>query len=171
MKYLLTGLEMARADANTSQVIGIPSIVLMERAALAVAEEITERFPSSCGVTILAGPGNNGADGLAVGRLLTDRSYRVQFLLLDPKDPPEGSSASTQRKILKAYGIKTEAFDGDRMKAFKPDVIVDALFGTGLGRPLTGRAAQIAEAAGAYREQTGCTVVGLDLPSGISSED
>ena len=171
MKYLLTGLEMARADANTSQVIGIPSIVLMERAALAVAEEITERFPSSCGVTILAGPGNNGADGLAVGRLLTDRGYRVQFLLLDPKDPPEGSSASTQRKILKAYGIKTEAFDGDRMKAFKPDVIVDALFGTGLGRPLTGRAAQIAEAAGAYREQTGCTVVGLDLPSGISSED
>lgn len=171
MKYLLTGLEMARADANTSQVIGIPSIVLMERAALAVAEEITERFPSSCGVTILAGPGNNGADGLAVGRLLTDRGYRVQFLLLDPKDPPEGSSASTQRKILKAYGIKTEAFDGDRMKTFKPDVIVDALFGTGLGRPLTGRAAQIAEAAGAYREQTGCTVVGLDLPSGISSED
>ena len=171
MKYLLTGLEMARADANTSQVIGIPSIVLMERAALAVAEEITERFPSSCGVTILAGPGNNGADGLAVGRLLTDRGYRVQFLLLDPKDPPEGSSASTQRKILKAYGIKTEAFDGDRMKALKPDVIVDALFGTGLGRPLTGRAAQIAEAAGAYREQTGCTVVGLDLPSGISSED
>lgn len=49
MKYLLTGLEMARADANTSQVIGIPSIVLMERAALAVAEEITERFPLSCG--------------------------------------------------------------------------------------------------------------------------
>ena len=171
MKYLLTGHEMARADANTSQVIGIPSIVLMERAALAVTEEITERFPSPCGVTILAGPGNNGADGLAVGRLLTDRGYRVQFLLLNPKDPPEGSSAKTQRDILKAYGVMPEAFDGDRMNAFAPDVIVDALFGTGLGRPLSGRAAVIAETVNAYRARTGCTVVGLDLPSGISSEN
>ena len=171
MKYLLTGHEMAEADANTSQVLGIPSIVLMERAALAVAEEITKRFPASAGVTILAGPGNNGADGLAVGRLLIDRGYRVQFLLLDPKEPPEGTSARTQRKILEAYGVKPEVFDEDRMKAFAPCVIVDALFGTGLGRPLTGRAAVITEAAAAYRARTGCTVVGLDLPSGISSED
>ena len=162
---------MAEADANTSQVIGIPSIVLMERAALAVTDEISKRFPASAGVTILAGPGNNGADGLAVGRLLTDRGYRVQFLLLDPKEPPEGTSAWTQRRILNAYGIKTETFDEDRMKAFEPRVIVDALFGTGLGRPLTGRAAAITEAASAYRARTGCTVVGLDLPSGISSED
>lgn len=171
MKYLLTGHEMAEADANTSQVLGIPSIVLMERAALAVTEEITKRFPVSAGVTILAGPGNNGADGLAVGRLLIDRGYSVQFLLLNPADPPEGTSARTQRRILEAYGTKPEAFDEDRMKAFKPNVIVDALFGTGLGRPLTGRAAMIAEAVRAYRAQTGCTVVGLDLPSGISSED
>jgi NAD(P)H-hydrate repair Nnr-like enzyme with NAD(P)H-hydrate epimerase domain len=80
-----------------------------------------------------------------VGRLLTDRGYRVQFLLLDPRDPPEGSSAKTQRDILKAYGVIPEAFDGDRMNAFAPDVIVDALFGTGLGRPLSGRAAVIAD--------------------------
>ena len=171
MKYLLTGHEMAEADANTSQVIGIPSIVLMERAALAVTDEISKRFPASAGVTILAGPGNNGADGLAVGRLLTDRGYRVQFLLLDPKEPPEGTSAWTQRRILDAYGIKPETFDEDRMKAFEPSVIVDALFGTGLGRPLTGRAAAITEAVTVYRVRTGCTVVGLDLPSGISSED
>ena len=171
MKYLLTGHEMAEADANTSQVIGIPSIVLMERAALAVTDEISKRFPASAGVTILAGPGNNGADGLAVGRLLTDRGYRVQFLLLDPKEPPEGTSAWTQRRILDAYGIKPETFDEDRMKAFEPSVIVDALFGTGLGRPLAGRAAAITEAVTVYRVRTGCTVVGLDLPSGISSED
>lgn len=171
MKYLLTGLEMARADANTSQVIGIPSIVLMERAALSVAEEITNRFQPSVRVTILAGPGNNGADGLAAGRLLTDRGYRVQFLLLDAKEPPEGSSARTQRRILEAYGIKPEVFDESTMRAFAPGVIVDALFGTGLGRPLTGRAALIAKDVGTYRAQTGCMVVGLDLPSGISSED
>ena len=171
MKYLLTGHEMADADANTSQVLGIPSIVLMERAALAVADEITKRFRAPARVTILAGPGNNGADGLAVGRLLIDRGYMVQFLLLDPKEPRKGSSAWTQRRILEAYGIKPEPFDEDRMRAFAPCVIVDALFGTGLGRPLTGTAAVIAEAANTYRARTGCSVAGLDLPSGISSED
>ena len=103
MKYLLTGTEMAEADSATSEVIGIPSIVLMERAALAVTKEITSRFGADRRVTVLAGPGNNGADGLAVGRLLIDKGYELQFLLLSPKDPPEGSSAMTQRKILEAY--------------------------------------------------------------------
>lgn len=171
MKYLLTGTEMAEADSATSEVIGIPSIVLMERAALAVTNQITSRFGADRRVTVLAGPGNNGADGLAVGRLLTDKGYEVQFLLLSPKDPPEGSSAMTQRKILEAYGAAPEVFDAGKMRAFRPAVIVDALFGTGLGRPLTGKAAEIAEEVNAFRAETGCTVMGLDLPSGISSED
>ena len=171
MKYLLTGNEMASADRTTSEIIGIPSIVLMERAALAVAGEITQRFPADAGVTILAGPGNNGADGLAVGRLLIDRGYRVQFLLLCAKQPPADSSAMTQRRILRAYGEDPLTFDEEKMKAFAPKVIVDALFGTGLRRKLTGDAAKIAEAVNRYRAAAGCTVVGLDLPSGISSED
>lgn len=171
MKYLLTGSEMANADRLTFEKIGIPSIVLMERAALAVTNEITARFDAGSCVTVLAGPGNNGADGLAVGRLLIDRGYRVQFLLLSPKDPPEGSSAMTQRKILEAYGEAPEVFSEDKLRGFAPDVIVDALFGTGLGRPLGGMAAEIAKAVNAYRAEKGCVVVGLDLPSGISSED
>ena len=171
MKYLLTGYEMAEADRAASEVIGIPSIVLMERAALAVTEVITDRFPASARVTVLAGPGNNGADGLAVGRLLTDKGYKVQFLLLSGGAPPEGSSAMVQRKILEAYGCRTEVFDAGKMRSFAPDVIVDALFGTGLGRPLAGNAAHIADQVNSCRSETGCTVVGLDLPSGISSED
>lgn len=171
MKFLLTGKEMAEADRTTSEVIGIPSIVLMERAALAVAGEIADRFPANTKVTILAGPGNNGADGLAVGRLLIDRGYRVQFLLLGAGEPPEDSSAMTQRRILRAYGETPEVFDEEKMKEFAPGVIVDALFGTGLVRKLSGAAAQIAEAVNRYRNGTGCTVAGLDLPSGISSEN
>ena len=171
MKYLLTGTEMAQADRATSEIIGIPSIVLMERAALAVAQVISDRFPESARVTVLAGPGNNGADGLAAGRLLTDKGYKVQFLLLNQGNPPEGSSALVQRRILEAYGLEAELFEGGKMRAFAPAVIVDALFGTGLARPLTGRAAEIADFVNAYRNETGCTVAGLDLPSGISSED
>lgn len=162
---------MAEADRATSEVIGIPSIVLMERAALAVANEITARFRGRTKVTILAGPGNNGADGLAVGRLLIDRGCLVQFLLLTRKNPPEGSSLMTQRRILEAYGEQQELFDEEKMRDYGPEVIVDALFGTGLGRPLTGMAAVIAEAVNKYRQESGCTVLGLDIPSGISSED
>ena len=171
MKYLLTGSEMADADRLTSEKIGIPSIVLMERAALSVADEITERFSVRTGVTVLAGPGNNGADGLAAGRILIDRGYRVQFLLLSPKAPAADSSMMIQRRILNAYGEEPQVFSGDRLRGFSPDVIVDALFGTGLGRPLEGRALEIADAVNRYRAETGCTVVGLDLPSGISSDD
>ena len=171
MKYLLTGNEMAGADARTSNIIGIPSIVLMERAALAVAEEITGRYQGRTKVTILAGPGNNGADGLAVGRLLIDRGYSVQFLLLTSKEPPQDSSAMTQRKILTAYGAVPEPFSEEALYSFSPQIIVDALFGTGLGRPLSGTAALIAGTVNEYRAQRDCRVVAVDLPSGISSED
>ena len=171
MKYLLTGNEMAGADARTSDIIGIPSIVLMERAALAVAEEMTGRYQGRTRVTILAGPGNNGADGLAVGRLLIDRGYSVQFLLLTAKEPPQDSSAMTQRKILAAYGAAPEVFSKEALYSFSPQLVVDALFGTGLGRPLSGTAALIAETVNEYRAQTDCRVVAVDLPSGISSED
>ena len=171
MKYLLTGGEMAGADRRTSEVIGIPSIVLMERAALAVTQETIGRYPDRTKVTVIAGPGNNGADGLAVGRLLIDRGHSVQFLLLTDKEPPQESSMMIQRKILAAYGVKTEIFTKDALYAFSPQVIVDALFGTGLGRPLEGNAALIAETVNLYRTETDCKVVAVDLPSGISSED
>lgn len=170
MKYLLTGNEMAQADRLTSDVIGIPSIVLMERAALSVYEEIVKRTAQDARVTILAGPGNNGADGLAVGRLLTDNGYDVQYLLLSAKTPPAGSSALTQQMILQAYGAALCAWNREAMFEFRPDVIVDALFGTGLARALSGTAADIVEAVNEYRDRTGCMVVGLDIPSGISSE-
>lgn len=200
MEYILTGQEMAEADRRTSEIIGIPSIVLMERAALAVAQEILRRLgrgrlDTSAGsveggrekahlerICILAGPGNNGADGLAVGRLLMDRGYPVQILLLSDRLPAEGSSPWIQRKILESY---PECYEGapqlytaERMESFAPEVIVDALFGTGLARPLAGRAAEIVGAVNAWRERTtqttalrNCLVVGLDMPSGVSSED
>lgn len=171
MKYILTGNEMAEADRLTSEKIGIPSIVLMERAALSVADEIAQRYPARRRVTILAGPGNNGADGLAAGRILSDRGYEVQFLLLTGKEPPEGSSAKIQQTILRSCGLNMSEFAKEKLEAFSPGVIVDALFGTGLQRPLAGRAAQMAALTAQYCARTGCKVVGLDIPSGISSED
>ena len=94
MRYLLTGAEMTKADHYTSEVIGIPSLVLMERAALGVADEIEKRFPEKVRVTVLAGRGNNGADAIAAGRLLTDRGYPVSFFVSPSRSSFSSRSAS-----------------------------------------------------------------------------
>ena len=90
-EYLLTGGEMASCDARTSNMIGIPSLVLMERAALSVADSVDvflrKKF-SGAGrgrrpvVLAVAGRGNNGADALAAGRILLDRGWDVRFCRL-----------------------------------------------------------------------------------------
>ena len=162
---------MAAADQAASVKIGIPSIVLMERAALSVADEISQRTDSGKRVMILSGPGNNGADGIAAGRILLDRGYDVRFMLLTGKPPAPDSSMQVQRRILQSYGVEPAVFDREAFLAFRPDVVVDALFGTGLGRELGGTAGEIVECVNAYRASTGASVLGLDIPSGISSED
>lgn len=77
MQYIGSGDEMQRIDAYSIETMGIPGIVLMERAALAMEEEIVRRFPAPASVTIIAERGNNGGDGLALGRLLLAMGYDV----------------------------------------------------------------------------------------------
>ena len=170
MKYILTGGEMAQADRATSEKIGIPSLVLMERAALSVADEVSRRHPASSRISIVCGPGNNGADGIAAGRILTDRGYCVQFLLLNANPPAEGSSMAVQQSVLSAYGIEPQAFSEKALLGFAPAVVIDAMFGTGLSKPLTGTAADACRAMDRCRADLGAAVVGLDLPSGISAD-
>lgn len=81
MRYLVSAEEMREYDSNTIEKIGIPACVLMERAALAAADRIEEYFESSGAsrhVLVMAGTGNNGGDGLAVARLLSERDYQVE---------------------------------------------------------------------------------------------
>ena len=191
---LLTGAEMASCDARTSNVIGIPSLVLMERAALSVADSVDAflrpKFPGSgCGrkpvILAAAGRGNNGADALAAGRILLDRGYDVRFCRLSGKVAPE-SSFAVQERILRSYGALVEEFPDsslyslcglqedpaeDAEKADIPDLIIDGLFGTGLSRNLEGEAAQCVEAVNRCRDLYGTYVVAVDIPSGISSDD
>lgn len=117
-EYLLTGGEMASCDARTSNMIGIPSLVLMERAALSVADGVDvflcgKFSPERCGrrplVLAAAGRGNNGADALAAGRILLDRGYEVRFLRLSGKVSPE-SSFAVQENILRQYGVYVQEY-------------------------------------------------------------
>ena len=137
--YLLTGAQMSAADRYTSETIGIPSLVLMERAALAVAQKVAELLPRPAAVTVFTGRGNNGADGLAAARLLAERGYPVRVFVL-PGEERGGSALQIQQKILARLGIAAETFSEDKARESREAVVVDALFGTGLSRPLTGAA-------------------------------
>ena len=172
MEYLLTAAEMAAADRTTSEKIGIPSIVLMERAALAVAKAVQEDFPDASGTEILviAGKGNNGADALAAGRILLDAGYGVTFYSLDDgrdqkADLSGESSLDIQRGILEAYGCRV-FFGLPRNE--HPNAVIDGIFGTGLSRAVSGKAEEAIRTVNCLRER-GARIYSVDIPSGVSA--
>ena len=127
MEYLLTGAEMSDCDRRTSEEIGIPSLVLMERAALSVADG-AETFLRQCGgrqprVLAVAGRGNNGADALATGRILLERGYKVRFCRLSGEISP-GSSFAVQEKILQHYGAEIVPFPDFTDRGPDPDLVI-----------------------------------------------
>ncbi|WP_084798256.1 NAD(P)H-hydrate dehydratase [Pleomorphomonas koreensis] len=162
-ELLLTPAEMARADALTIAG-GIPGARLMENAGYAVADAICARFGQGCRAVVLCGMGNNGGDGFVVARVLKARGFAVRVALA----LPEGMTA----RDLKGDAAGAErAWRGDTVPA-TPDVfdgarvIVDALYGAGLSRDVSGRDAELIAAVNAARAG-GARVYAVDLPSGI----
>lgn len=167
MKYIVTAAQMRSADRYTSEKLGIPSLVLMERAALAVADEIS-RCAAGLGskegvkVCIACGSGNNGGDGLALGRILNERGFIVHFFMAQ-----EGHRISaanqTQREILKKleYPVITD------QPAEEYDIVVDAIFGTGLDREITGETQNFIKQLNTMKG----IKIAVDMPSGIHSDN
>lgn len=167
---VLTSRQMRAADAAAIR-SGIASRTLMENAAAALVEEALAAFPDWRRVVVACGPGNNGGDGLAAARLLRESGVSVSlFSLTDPSryrgDAAENLALARESglepsSLARRRGIRelTEAL-GDT------DGVVDALFGTGLSRALTGRAANVVEAI----DSAGIPVVAADVPSGLSSD-
>lgn len=155
MIELLTTREMAEADrrAITS---GIPGRVLMENAGRAVA---AAALPLNRGgdVLILCGPGNNGGDGFVAARHLAAAGRRVRVALLGDRDRLEGDAAVMAGQWAGSVDPLAAAPVGDAA------VIVDALFGAGLARPLEGRAAEVVAAV----NRSAAAVVAVDVPSGL----
>lgn len=170
MKYVLTGAQMSACDHYTSETIGIPSLVLMERAALSVAQAIMKSFPDARRIAIMSGNGNNGADGVAAGRILIDHGYDVVFFRL-PGKVRAGSSMETQLSIIRNYGCEEREYSPMCLVKAAPDLIVDAMFGTGLSRDLQGSAAEAAQEINRMHDMGKCRCVAVDIPSGISSDD
>lgn len=164
MRYLVTGAEMKRLDKATMESIGIPSLVLMERAALESFYVLKEKGLTYHGAyaLILAGYGNNGGDGLALARMLCEAGVRVEIMLVGDETKATDSWRA-QKSILNAYPV---CFVNTlEEKAY--DVVIDALFGVGLSRNLSGEWLQAVEKA---NELKGVKVA-LDVPSGVCSDN
>lgn len=176
--------ELRRLDRLAVEALGLPSILLMENAAAGAAEVAIERLPPAGRVLVLAGPGHNGGDGLAMARHLHLRGVPVAVLLLaDPARLPPDSAANLQ--ALRATAVEIEivpspagATPVDVLPAIarhRPHLAVDALLGTGLSRPIDPSAgdptASGIAALNAARGQRLCDdILALDLPSGLDAD-
>ncbi|MDQ2793490.1 MAG: NAD(P)H-hydrate dehydratase [Bacteroidota bacterium] len=163
---ILTAAQTRALDQATLQQQHLLSTELMERAARAVAEWFTSRFtPTEAGeILLLCGAGNNGGDGLAVARLLHRAGYRPHVALL----PAEKQSADWQHnRHLLPHAVPVVTIGAASLPAIAANqLVVDALFGTGLSRPLAGLAATLVQ----HLNQAGARVVAIDLPSGLFAD-
>jgi len=153
---LLSVTEMGRADALAVEA-GVPSLALMEAAGFAVAREIRRRW-APCRVAVLCGPGNNGGDGFVIARVLRASGWPVTVHLLGDLAHLKGDAAANAAR----WHGPVEPLDLGAMDC--ADLIVDALFGAGLSRPVEGVAGSVLSALAAHPERT---VVAVDVPSGL----
>jgi ADP-dependent NAD(P)H-hydrate dehydratase / NAD(P)H-hydrate epimerase len=157
MIELLTNAEMGEAD-RLAIAGGIAGIALMENAGRAVADAVVARVAPGSTVAIIAGPGNNGGDGFVAGRLLAARGYAVRLALLGDRGKLKGDAAEAARRFGGTIEPAAPAvLDG-------AGLVIDALFGAGLDRPVGGAAAEMIAAMNAC----GVPTVAVDLPSGIN---
>lgn len=186
MKAVFSGKEMKEFDARSIKGYGIPSLVLMERAAMAVAEKAEEILEKERAGTVwsVCGFGNNGADGVDAARMLFLKGYDVK-IVFPQRDGKGSEELEAQLNVVKRLGIPVmtaedlpdpvekkspvQPFrkDGERKRSCR-GVILDAIFGIGLSRNVEG----------AYRKliqwingQEGMKVIAVDIPSGISSDN
>ncbi len=161
---------MRAADAEAIRA-GTPAGLLMENAAQGVAAELTSSFPDARDVIVVCGPGNNGGDGLAAARLLSGRGLSVSVFTLGDPDSYRGEAAENASRAREAGLELAPLSRRGGMAAFSrrlraADAVVDALFGTGLTRALSGSAAQAVSSI----NSAGRPVVAADLPSGLSAD-
>jgi NAD(P)H-hydrate epimerase len=161
-REVLTVAEMGEADRRTIAG-GTPGITLMEAAGAAVADEVMRRFPN-CPVIVLCGPGNNGGDGFVAARLLKEAGHRVRLALLGDFASLKGDAAIAGV----AYKGTVEALAVDVLSGAGAEgaVVIDALFGAGLTRPLEGAALATVRAL----NRRNLPVIAVDLPSGLHGD-
>jgi len=164
---ILSSEQVKQLDAYTIKNEPILSINLMERAAKICSQRIIELFPEKPSVKVFAGPGNNGGDGLAIARILAEHNYKVQVFLKSTKLSPDAQI--NHERLIEQNSVEIIIIDDkSKLPELKiQDLVIDALFGSGLSRPIEGFFGEIIT----HINKSAATVVSIDIPSGLYSED
>jgi len=171
---ILTAAQMQRIDRLTTERYGVPSLTLMENAGGGVVQFLAERFAplERQHIVILCGRGNNGGDGLVVARMLRDRGLKPRVLLFADPQKVQGDAAVNLERLA-ISGMPEVVGSPEAWQLIKPSLqgttlVVDALLGTGLTKPLGGLLLQVVRDVNT--ELAAAQVVAVDLPSGISAD-
>ena len=163
----LSRSQVREIDRLAIEQYHIPGIVLMENAAVGasnVACEMLKQHPNGPALLICGG-GNNGGDGLAIARHLHNRRVKVHIALtIDPAGYK--GDAKINWEIARAMNLPAGPFEATMIKQVKPQLIVDAIFGTGLDRAPRDPFAEIARAINA----SGVPILAIDVPSGLDCD-
>lgn len=165
---ILSAAEIREWDQYTIRHEPVISVDLMERAATACVEWLISQYPDSPSFGIFCGKGNNGGDGLAIARLLLDRQYKVSVHILEFGHK---GTDDFQQNLARLHGFPDADIHFIQSAANlhpvpEGQLIVDALFGSGLNRPLEGLTADLVR----HINQAGRTVVSIDIPSGLFTD-
>lgn len=168
MKPVLSCAEMREFDRRASDEGATPSLLLMENAGRGAADVLHARYPGARAFLVVTGAGSNGGDGFVVARRLLTLGARVTVLASVSPERLSGGAATNQLAFAGIGGamLQGAAALAELGAATAADVVVDALFGTGLARPLAGEPLAFVEAMNASAAHR----VALDLPSGISGD-
>ncbi len=167
---IFTSAQIHELDKFTIEKEPISSIDLMERAAKTLTQAIMDTWSVTMPIVVFAGPGNNGGDGLAVARLLAERNYKVSVYLFNISGHLSPDCAVNKKRLQENKRIQefvevTQEFDPPRLE--ENMLVVDALFGSGLNKPLAGGFSSLVKYINASPSQ----VVSIDVPSGLMTED
>lgn len=158
MKYIYTSEQAKQIDTHAIETMGFPSLVLMERAAMSVAAVITEKISHEQSIICVCGMGNNGGDGVAVARMLRQSGYNACICMVGE---PERMSEETKKQLELAINCRVRIVKAEAIPM--ADIVVDALFGIGLSKPITGVYAKVIQ----MMNEAENVIFAVDIPSGI----
>jgi hydroxyethylthiazole kinase-like uncharacterized protein yjeF len=166
---IFSSSQIKLIDSYTIENEPVKSVDLMERAACKLLDWIVARFEKPSHFVVFAGPGNNGGDGLALARLLKNRRYDVEIHYVNFTEKVSEDWNINFTRLDESENLKYNTItDADQFPVIcANDIIIDAIFGSGLTRPVDGLAGEVIRKI----NSTDNTVISIDIPSGLFSED
>jgi len=168
--------QMRELDRRTIEEFGLRGEVLMELAGKGVIQYLEQNFPLLKDAVIFCGKGNNGGDGLVVGRYLLNRKVEVTVFLLGKKNELKGDARLNLERFLKLGGVvielkKEQELDSVKIYLKDTELIIDAIFGTGLDSEVKGITRKVIEIINEFALDFIIPVISVDIPSGVNASN